>query len=984
MALLDPHAASSAPAAGPSTSTSSSSSSGPPPAPTTAAPPPSKQPRPSRRTPRPPLYDPDATIVLIGMRGVGKTTLGLIAATSLRRSFIDADSAFQTLHGPISQFVNTHGWHAFRDAETRILAQLLREHPRGYVVACGGGVVERDENRDMLARFRDERGCPIVHVVRDKEETVRYLVDEQARPAWGEEIRHVWARRTPHFESLCTHTIASLTAYPRPPSPQFLMKHVETAFVRLLRSIFGFASSHVPLVAGPRPPPVSGPSSGEYGGYGACESELGRGAKGPRTSFVALNFPDLRVVAAETILRVAGGVDVIEMRVDTLVEVEAAPPFSRVGSPDVVGAGAGAGPGGPSGTRSAPRSGTATPTAAAPAAPPRRRRIPSPHFVALCFGHLRRCSPLPILFTVRTAKQGGAFPDPYDDHPDLMAEYVALVELGFKLGAEYVDVELALPDEVIERLLALRGAATQVLGADHDRRGEWQWMSDAVLDKYKRAARLGCDVIKLVSTPTSFESNLELLKFRARCDALDLGDDPDGNDLDLDDGSTSSRRIPLLAINLGKGGQISRYLNPVLTPVTHPLLPGVAAPGQLTYAQTQQALFLSGLILEKTFFVPSAAVADAFSREALTLGLPYTFLVEDRLALRATEPNFGGAYLGAPALPLAVGALPASDEVLPPARATQWADLCVPACDSPLSYDVAPRPLGHFKHTNVRVLALAEVITQNLSPINAVGTHTCALLVGLARRDRSEVEEALRMVGARWVFLLACEEDDAAATADDGMALDGPSSAAASRPASRPDSPAPAPSSSSAAHTAAPAAPSTSSSLPYPQHAPLTLISLSSLADPALYAKRAPTIIVSSDTATVRFHDRLFASPTGGAALDLSLAVGMGVGVGGTGGAGAGAGVGAGAPGARRGLLSAAIEGKRERARAASFASAPGAASAAGAGGAGGGAGGAGAGGAATKGARVVADGWQVLGAREVQAECERQAFRALTGRRMG
>lgn len=37
--------------------------------------------------------------------GVGKTTLGLIAATSLRRAFIDADSAFQTLHGSISTYV---------------------------------------------------------------------------------------------------------------------------------------------------------------------------------------------------------------------------------------------------------------------------------------------------------------------------------------------------------------------------------------------------------------------------------------------------------------------------------------------------------------------------------------------------------------------------------------------------------------------------------------------------------------------------------------------------------------------------------------------------------------------------------------------------------------------------------------------------------------------------------------------------------------
>ncbi|GAA6003960.1 uncharacterized protein JCM10292_000625 [Rhodotorula paludigena] len=889
-----------------------------------------------------PLYDPDATIALIGMRGVGKTTLGLIAATSLRRSFIDADSAFQTLHGPISTFVNAHGWSAFRDAETVILKKLLKEHPRGYVIACGGGVVEREENRQLLQRFKDS-GNPIVHVVRDKEETVRYLVDEQARPSWGEEIRHVWARRTPYFESLCTHTIASLTAYPPPPSPQFLMKHVETAFVRLLRSIFGFASSHVPLVAGPRPPPVSGPSSGEYGGYGACESELGRGAKGMRTSFVALNFPDLRVVSAETIRKVAGGVDVIELRVDTLVEVEPVLPFSRVGSPAAANAF-----GGDAG------SGSSTPTA-------RRKRIPSPHFVTLCFGHLRRCSPLPILFTVRTEKQGGVFPDPYDDNPELMTEYLGLVELGFKLGAEYMDVELALPDEVIQRFCSLRGAATQVLGADHDRAGKWQWMSQDVLDKYLRAARLGCDVIKLVSTPTTFDSNLELLKFRARVDALsavELGTD---------------RPIPLLAINLGKGGQISRYLNPVLTPVTHPLLPGVAAPGQLTYAQTQQALFLSGLILERTFFVPSAAVADAFSREALALGLPYTFLVEDRLAMRKIEPNFGGAYLGFPSSPLPISSLPPDDEVLPPALASGWADLCVPASSEPYSYDLAPSPLGFYKHTNVRVLALAEVITQNLSPINAVGTHTCALLVGLRRKDRSEVVEALRMVGARWVYVLACESDEAdehaAGTSTPSMALD------PSRPAS-PRSRAPSPHHRngdvpSAASTANPSRAETpqqnpnASSVLYPQHAPLTLLPIADFSSSRLYAKRPPTIIVSSDDlCPSRFPEQLFASPTGGCALDLSLAGG-----GGAAGGGAatpvyvpGAAMGAQAP-SKRGMLSHAIDDKRARALAAAAGVGTGAVHLA---------------------PRVVIDGWQVLGARDVQSECERQAFRALTGRRMG
>lgn len=158
------------------------------------------------------------------------------------------------------------------------------------MIACGGGVVEREANRDLLALFRESG--PVVHVVRDKEETVRYLIDEVRRPAWGEEIRHVWARRTPWFESLATHTVVSLPAYPAPPSPLFLMKHVETAFVRLLRGIFGLASPHIPLVPGAASTSTTtfaGPSSGEYGGYGACESEMGRGVKGARTSFVALN-----------------------------------------------------------------------------------------------------------------------------------------------------------------------------------------------------------------------------------------------------------------------------------------------------------------------------------------------------------------------------------------------------------------------------------------------------------------------------------------------------------------------------------------------------------------------------------------------------------------------------------------------------------------------------------------------------------------------
>lgn len=822
----------------------------------------------------------------------------------------------------------------------------------------------------------------------------------------------MWARRRPYYESLCTHTIASLTAHPPPPSPQFLMKHVETAFVRLLRSIFGFASSHVPLVAGPRPPPTSGPSSGEYGGYGACESELGRGAKGPRTSFVALNFADLIHVDAEVIRRVAGGVDVIEMRVDTLVE-----PDERVSSALNSRAGSPAASSSANGNK--------------PNAPRRKRRFPSLQFVAMCFGHLRRCSPLPILYTVRTKSQGGAFPDPYnnrttstansdshaneppdpdsqEEEKDLMGSYLSLVELGFKLGAEYVDVELALPDPLISHLVSLSGSATRVLGADHDREGRWRWESREVMDKYLRAKRLGCDVVKLVSTPTRFRSNLELLNFRAKVDSMrpssassprrrtrssspsssrprspssvddekirtgdppadNVGQDEPDDDDDDGGGGGDADFVPLLAINLGKGGQISRFLNPVLTPVTHPLLPGVAAPGQITFQQTQQALFLSGLLLEKTFYVTSERFADLFTREANRLGLPYSFLVEtfdpSSSSPPALIPNFGGSYIFSTGETHAnlVSLLPPTDEVLPPAAATGYSDLCVPACTEPLSYDVPPTPLGHYKHTNVRVLALAELITQNLSPINAVGTHTCALLVGLGRKDCVEVIEALRMVGARWVFVVACEGDDdgegggggsAVMNMDAGSGLvsragspfaaGGPGGEASSTSmaearGSRPGTP----SGMTTARSGAPFFPPshTPISLPYPEHAPLTVVPLASFSAPVLYSKRPPTIIVSSDKfcpvpghlqydydEPPAFPDKLFCSPTGGCALDLSLSF----------------------PRTKQGILSHCI--RQKRARTTSTAS----------------------------------DGWQVLGKREVQNECEKQAFRALTGRRLG
>src|SRR6266581_4250414 len=60
---------------------------------------------------------------------------------------------------------------------------------------------------------------------------------------------------------------------------------------------------------------------------------------------------------------------------------------------------------------------------------------------------------------------------------------------------------------------------------------------------------------------------------------------------------------PIIAINMGVVGQLSRILNMTFTPVTHPLLPTRAAPGQLSFVEIQKALHLVGQLLAKQFYI---------------------------------------------------------------------------------------------------------------------------------------------------------------------------------------------------------------------------------------------------------------------------------------------------------------------------------------------------------------------------------------------
>ena len=88
-------------------------------------------------------------VILIGMPGSGKTTIGTRLAAQLGRTFLDADTVLEQKAGiPIPEIFRLEGEEGFRQRETAVLTELGKHS--GLVIATGGGCVTRAENYPLL------------------------------------------------------------------------------------------------------------------------------------------------------------------------------------------------------------------------------------------------------------------------------------------------------------------------------------------------------------------------------------------------------------------------------------------------------------------------------------------------------------------------------------------------------------------------------------------------------------------------------------------------------------------------------------------------------------------------------------------------------------------------------------------------------------------------------------------------------------------
>ena len=102
--------------------------------------------RPARRTPVPVLTRP---IVLVGLMGVGKTTVGRRLARRLNVPFHDADEEIEaSANMRIADIFEIYGEKAFRDGERKVIERLLADGP--HVLATGGGAFMNEKTRKLV------------------------------------------------------------------------------------------------------------------------------------------------------------------------------------------------------------------------------------------------------------------------------------------------------------------------------------------------------------------------------------------------------------------------------------------------------------------------------------------------------------------------------------------------------------------------------------------------------------------------------------------------------------------------------------------------------------------------------------------------------------------------------------------------------------------------------------------------------------------
>ncbi len=150
----------------------------------------------------------DRPIILVGLMGVGKSTVGKRLSALLGRGFVDADEAIEeAAQRSVAEIFEEFGEAYFRDGERRVIARLMEEHTG--VIATGGGAFVDEQTRALIL----ERGIA-VWIDCDIDTLVERVSRRDTRPLLKngdpkEILTRLFEERQPHYSQAQIRVVSS-------------------------------------------------------------------------------------------------------------------------------------------------------------------------------------------------------------------------------------------------------------------------------------------------------------------------------------------------------------------------------------------------------------------------------------------------------------------------------------------------------------------------------------------------------------------------------------------------------------------------------------------------------------------------------------------------------------------------------------------------------------------------------------------------------
>lgn len=406
--------------------------------------------RPGKTTPAR-RYRPDASIVLIGIRGTGMSTLAVMASSTLGFKLVDADHYFyRATKLSRGAYKATHGAETYRAEELKLIRSMLVDHPSKAVIVCGPGVVEATCQAWLTEYARTH---PIIYVMRDADRIQQHL------RVWDSDTITRLARLSgPTYRTLSNFEFYNLSdPFPEnasgPSSSQgrqsprsLALKQVQADFLEL---IYGITTQ-----------------DGRQVEYEPRHSHSRRPFE-TRLYTYALSIP---LSTEESVLYKLRSVDTVADAVELIVS----PPW---------------------------------PAAAA--------AFSFDNELANCitrqFYLLRRSTRLPIIYHVPMESLSPSFDaSRQSEHQSI---YLDILHHGLRLSPDYLAVDLRCRDDNITNLVAAKGS-TKIIGHFFDPRPPTNgWESRSRIDIVRRAEKLGCALVRITQVATSKTDNFSAHKF---------------------------------------------------------------------------------------------------------------------------------------------------------------------------------------------------------------------------------------------------------------------------------------------------------------------------------------------------------------------------------------------------------------------------------------------------------------------------------------